>query len=86
LKSKPISSRISSPPIGRAVVEVVEDGGRQDPVEPEDAGLFVELVLVAAAARDLDDDLDDLRKRGVVLASHARTIRHARPTSAPGGA
>ena len=45
------------------VVEVVVDGRRQDPVEPEDAGPLVVLVLVAAPPRDLDDDLDDRRER-----------------------
>ena len=46
--------------LDEAVVEVVVDRRREDAVEPEDAGLLVELVLVAAAARDLDDDLDDV--------------------------
>ena len=49
--------------LDEAVVEVVEDGARQHPIEPEDVRLLVVLVLVARPARDLDDDLDDLRKR-----------------------
>ena len=40
------------------VVEVVEDGRREHAIEAEDSRVLVELVLVAAAARDLDDDLD----------------------------
>ena len=47
-------------PVDEAVVEVVVDGRREDAVETEDAGLLVPLVLVAAAARNLDDDLDDV--------------------------
>jgi len=50
-----------------AVVEVVVDGRRQDAVEAEDAGGLVVLVLVPAAARNLDDDLD-----------HGREIARAR--------
>ena len=49
--------------LDEAVVEVVEDGARQDAVEPEDARRLVVLVLVAAAPRDLDDDLDDIGER-----------------------
>ena len=49
--------------LDEAVVEVVEDRRAQDAIEPEDAGRLVVLVLVAAAARDLDDDLDDIRER-----------------------
>ena len=59
-------------PFDEPVVEVVVDGRRQDPVQPEDLGFLVELVLVAAATRDLDDDLDDLGKRAG--RPHARTI------------
>ena len=59
-------------PLDEPVVEVVVDRRRQDPVQPEHLGLLVELVLVAAATRDLDDDLDDFRERARRL--HARTI------------
>jgi len=45
--------------VDEAVVEVVMDGRREDPVEPEDAGGLIPLVLVPAAPRDLDDDFDD---------------------------
>ena len=41
-----------------AVVEVVMNGRGEDPVEAEDAGGLVVLVLVTTAAWDLDDDLD----------------------------
>ena len=57
--------------LDEAVVEVVEDGAAQHPVEPVDAGLLVVLVLVARPARDLDDDLDDVRERAGAL--HAGT-------------
>ena len=50
-------------PFDEPVVEVVEDRRRENAIEPEDAARLVELVLVAAAARDLDDDLDDVGKR-----------------------
>jgi hypothetical protein len=53
---------VGARPLDETVVEVVEDGGREDPVEAEDARLLVELVLVPAASRDLDDDLDDVRE------------------------
>ena len=56
--------------LDEAVLEVVVDGRREHAIEPEHAGLLVELVLVPAAARDLDDDLDALRELG----GHARTI------------
>jgi hypothetical protein len=45
--------------LDEAVVEVVEDGGREHPVESDDLGLLVVLVLVTAAGWDLDHDLDD---------------------------
>ena len=48
--------------LDEAVVEVVEDGAAEDAVEPVDADLLVVLVLVARTARDLDDDLDDVRE------------------------
>jgi hypothetical protein len=48
--------------LDEAVVEVVEDRAGEDPIEPEDARDLVPLVLVAAPARDLDDDLDALGK------------------------
>jgi len=61
-----------------AVVEVVEDRRRQDAIEPEDAGLGIPLVLVAAAARDLDDDLDLIGEPGPpgrpLPLRHPRTI------------
>ena len=50
--------------LDEAVVEVVVDRRRQHPVEADDAGHLVELVLVAATRRDLDDDLDDRREPG----------------------
>ena len=50
-------------PFDEPIVEVVEDRRRENAIEPEDAARLVELVLVAAAARDLDDDLDDVGKR-----------------------
>ena len=50
--------------LDEAVVEVVEHGRRQDAVQPVDAGLLVVLVLVAAPAGDLDDDLDDAGEGG----------------------
>jgi len=43
---------------------------------PEDARLFVELVLVAAPARDLDDDVDAAREVGMMGRGHDGTIRH----------
>ena len=46
-----------------AVVEVVVDGRREDAIETEDVGRRVPLVLVPAAPRDLDDDLDDVGVR-----------------------
>ena len=49
--------------LDEAVVEVVEDRAREHAIEPVDAGLLVELVLVARPARDLDHDLDDVGKR-----------------------
>ena len=61
--------------IDEAVVEVVEDGRREHPVQAEDTGLLVELDLVAAAARDLDHDLDDIRK-GAGCWAHRCTIPH----------
>jgi len=45
-----------------AVVEVVVDRRCEHPIEAEDIGRLVVLVLVATASRDLDDDLDDPRK------------------------
>jgi hypothetical protein len=44
------------------VVEVVVDGRGEHPVETEDVGGLVVLILVAASARDLDDDFDDRRE------------------------
>ena len=52
-------------PLDEAVVEVVEDGRGEDAVEAIDARGLVELVLVPAAARDLDDDLDTLGEAAV---------------------
>ena len=49
--------------LDEAVIEVVEHRRRQHAIEAEDARVLVELVLVAAAARDLDDDLDPVRER-----------------------
>ena len=43
-----------------AVVGRVDGGREQAAVEPDHAGLVVDLVLVAAAAGDLDDDVDGL--------------------------
>ena len=59
-------------PLDKPVVEVVVHGRRQHAIEPEHPGLFVELVLVAAAAPDFDDDLDDFRERSWGL--HCATI------------
>ena len=87
--------------LDEAVVEVVVDGRGEDAVEPEDAGLLVELVLVAAAARDLDDDLDDAgevarargssrsaqgHRRSVAARSRLRFGRRARRRGAHGNA
>src|SRR6185436_16010554 len=47
------------------VVEVVVDRRGKDPVEAEDGRLLVPLVLVAAAARNLDHNLDDIGELGV---------------------
>jgi hypothetical protein len=51
--------------LDEAVVEVVEDRAREDPIQPEDARVLVPLVLVPAPARDLDDDLDALGERAI---------------------
>ena len=69
--------------LDEAVVEVVEDGRGQDPVQPEDAGLLVVLVLVPAPARDLDDDLDGVREVGAMLGGHARTMRQRGSARSP---
>ncbi len=61
------------------VVEVVENGGREHAIEPEDARLLVELVLVPAPARNLDDDLDPLRE--AIPDAHAETIAANAATS-----
>ncbi len=63
------------------VIEVVEDGAAQHPVQAVDADLFVELVLVARPARDLDDDLDHVRKLAGTL--HAATIPRGPAHDAP---
>ena len=69
-----------------AVVEVVVDGRGEDAVEPEDVGRLVVLVLVPAAARDLDDDLDDRREVGarsgssrVDRSAHRRSVAARSP-------
>jgi len=54
--------RVAVPPIVSRHVAVVSgegDGAEQPPVEAYDAALLVVLVLVAAAARDLDDDVHE---------------------------
>ncbi len=65
--------------LDKAVIEVVVDRRRQDPIQSEDAGMLIELVLVATTARDLDDDLNNARK--LVCRLHPATIprrrRHA---------
>jgi hypothetical protein len=48
-------SRVADKP----VIEVVVDRRGQHAIEAENVGHLVVLVLVAAPARDLDDDLDD---------------------------
>jgi hypothetical protein len=53
---------VGSRPFDEAIVEVVVDGRREDAVESDHPGGLVVLVLVPAAARDLDDDLDDIRE------------------------
>jgi hypothetical protein len=52
-------------PLDEAVIEVVVDRRSKDPIKPEDACLLVVLVLVPAAARNLDDYLDDVWKRAL---------------------
>ena len=56
--------------LDEAVLEVVEDGRRQDAIEAEDARPLIELVLVPAPARDLDHDLDPIRK--LAASSHGQ--------------
>ena len=63
--------------LDEAVVEVVEDRRRQHAIQPVDAGDLVVLVLVAAPARDLDHDLDDVRERPGTL--HAGSLVARRP-------
>ena len=59
-------------------------GGREQPaVEEDPAVVVVDLVLVAAAPRDLDDDVDAARRR---LLRHAATFHIASPSSQTGAA
>ena len=69
-------------PLDEPVVEVVEDRRAQDAIQPEDSRPLVVLVLVAAAARDLDDDLDQIGERRQWL-GHARndTATSTRPAT-----
>ena len=63
--------------LDEAVVEVVEDGAAQDPVEAEDAGLLVVLVLVAADPRGISTTISTTSGNGPGLACRQCRRRYA---------
>ena len=62
-----------------AVVGGIGGGREQSAVEEHPTGLVIDLVLVAAAARNLDDDLDAVRWE---LFRHPRMLAHMPPVAA----
>ena len=57
-----------------AIVEVVVHGRRENAIQPDRPAALVVLVLVPAAAGDLDDQLDDLREAIVIVSGHGSMV------------